>query len=602
MKKYYSILMAAVLVGLAACAKQEAQTDTPEDSPEIVAEDLVVFTATDGEAKTKSEIDGSTGKFTWNTTDRIAVHTTAGYKLSATADVDGEDAGLATFTVDKGGAAINGFALSPYTLVYDNTETVNPGSASQWGDGGGALVVNLPGTYTLADIAGDKSPIPAIAVNEDGDLHFKQLGALLRVTLNNLPPSTRSVTIDFNGKKVQGAFTISSPTPGTSQIATSATDGSDDTITINTPDISAWTDGQVVNIPVPIGEYTTITVTSWNAADGGGTATLTMTRYIKVVSGVASDWTPSRSGARKVIASLPVFTIDAGVRVQIAPANMYYDSSTSEWKMFDHAYDCTFGQVTAHLAQSHLVPTYHTTGMDPEDPDYEAAAALDEAELEARLLAIRSTANRDLFQWEEIKKVTFSGNDFAGHNDWRWGASFVRINNVYRGTTLFARIILDDDNGFPDLTLSRGNELYSPARTMGGTSGVFYFPDKWDDSLNTTTIQLKKNNDTCKYADGTEPSYTDYAALTDLLAPEITMEVFNQLLDAGAVFIPSSGLIYSNGYFSSVGVVGGTWTSTQNAKYEDRQNAFYHSVAGITRNGGVGKTQFRSIRLVRDIN
>ena len=86
-----------------------------------------------------------------------------------------------------------------------------------------------------------------------------------------------------------------------------------------------------------------------------------------------------------------------------------------------------------------------------------------------------------------------------------------------------------------------------------------------------------------------------------MLAPEITMEVFNQLLDAGAVFIPSSGLIYANGYFSSVGVVGGTWTSTQNATYEDRQNAFYHSVAVITRNGGVGKTQFRSIRLVRDI-
>lgn len=604
MKKYYIILMAAVLVGLAACAKQEAKFDTPADTPEIVAEDLVVFTATDGEAKTKSEIDGSTGKFTWNTTDRIAVHTTAGYKLSATADVDGEDAGLATFTVDKGGAAINGFALSPYTLVYDDLSTVNTESAAKWGNGGGDLVVNLPGTYTLADIAGDKSPIPAIAVNEDGDLHFKQLGALLRVTLNNLPPSTRSVTIDFNGKKVQGAFTISSPDPGNSQIETSAIGDADvhDIITINTPDISAWTDGQVVNIPVPIGTYTTITVTSWNAADGGGTATVTMTRYIKVVSGVASNWTPSRRGARKVIASMPVFTLDAGVRVQIAPANMYYDSSTSKWKMFDHAYDCTFGQVTTHLAQGHLVPTYHTTGMDPEDPDYEAAAALDEAELEARLLAIRSTANRDLFQWEEIKEVTFSGNDFAGHNDWRWGASFVRINNVYRGTTLFARIILDAKNGFPDLTLSRGNELYKPARTMGGTSGVFYFPDKWDDSLNTTTIQLKKNNSEYKYADGTEPDYTDYAALTDLLAPEITMEVFNQLLDAGAVFIPSSGLIYSNGYFSSAGVVGGTWTSTQNAKYEDRQNAFYHSVAGITRNGGVGKTQFRSIRLVRDIN
>lgn len=608
MKKYYIILMAAVLVGLAACAKQEAKFDTPADTPEIVAEDLVVFTATDGEAKTKSEIDGSTGKFTWNTTDRIAVHTTAGYKLSATADVDGEDAGLATFTVDKGGAAINGFALSPYTLVYDNTETVNPGSASQWGDGGGDLVVNLPGTYTLADIAGDKSPIPAIAVNEDGDLHFKQLGALLRVTLNNLPPSTRSVTIDFNGKKVQGAFTISSPTPGTSQIATSATDGSDDTITINTPDISAWTDGQVVNIPVPIGEYTTITVTSWNAADGGGTATLTMTRYIKVVSGVASDWTPSRSGARKVIASLPVFTISnspSTVKVQIAPANLIWTGSA--WALHTNAYDVTYGEVTTHL-DGRYYP--NTTGIDVnENPDgYAAAQALDDAGTATRIAALESNPKRDLFQVDEIMGVASFGT-LAGHNDWHVGADFQYMNKLGRGTTLFARVILDDDYGFPNLTLSKGNILYNPSHKMGGTPGVFYFPDNWDESLNTATIQSRRNNGSLAFADGGDkPWYADHVVQAGMVAPEITKAVFKQLLDAGAVFIPASGICYVSGYFSSVGVTGGTWTSTENS-YTDpgsglhtRQNCFYFAVSSSSYASGYGKTQYRSIRLVRDIN
>lgn len=595
MKKNYLLSAIAVCACLfTACNKENDATR--EDGVEENKEGVIThLRATGNENTSKGSIDGATGDFSWNVGDQIAVwdNTNGVYKVSAeltAGDIAGDNA---TFTfVDLGARA--DFAVSPASIVDADHHTAADFS------------ITLPGTYSLADVLGEKSPVPMIAVNDGDFLHFKQLGALLRVTLNNLPPSTKSVTIDFNGNKVWGSFPVASTvTPGSSYIVTAAASGVDagkDVITINIgEEAHGWLDGQDVNIPVPAGTYTNITVKTWSGLNGTGTATLTMTRPIKVASGIAGKWKPIRTSARKVIASLPVFTIDAGVRVQIAPANMYYDSSTSEWKMFDHAYDCTFGQVTAHLAQSHLVPTYHTTGMDPEDPDYEAAAALDEAELEARLLAIRSTANRDLFQWEEIKEVTFSGNDFAGHNDWRWGASFVRINNVYRGTTLFARIILDAKNGFPNLTLSRGNELYSPARTMGGTSGVFYFPDKWDDSLNTTTIQSKKNNGTCKYADGTEPSYTDYAALTDLLAPEITMEVFNQLLDAGAVFIPSSGLIYANGYFSSVGVVGGTWTSTQNATYEDRQNAFYHSVAGINRNGGVGKTQFRSIRLVRDI-
>lgn len=609
MKKYYSILMAAVLVGLAACAKQEAQTDTPEDSPEIVAEDLIVFTATDGEAKTKSAINGSTGKFTWSNTDRIAIHTTDGYKLSETAVVDGEDAGLATFTVDKEGADINGFALSPYTLVYDDLSTVNSESAISWGNGGGDLVVNLPGTYNLNDIVDSRSPIPAIAVNESGDLHFKQLGALLRVTLNNLPPSTRSVTIDFNGKKVQGAFTISSPEPGTSQIETSAIEEEDihDIITINTPMITEWCD-KVANIPVPIGTYTTITVTTWDDANGTGNATLTMTRYIKVVSGVASNWTPSRRGARKVIASMPVFSISnspSRVRVQIAPANLIWTGSA--WALHTNAYDVTYGEVTTHL-DGRYYP--NTTGIDAkENPDgYAAAQALDDEGTATRIDALKSNPKRDLFQVEEIMGVASFGT-LAGHNDWHVGADFQYMNNLGRGTTLFARVILDDDYGFPNLTLSKGNILYNPSHKMGGTPGVFYFPDNWDESLNTATIQSRRNSGSLAFADGGDkPWYADHVVQAGMVAPEITKAVFKQLLDAGAVFIPASGICYVSGYFSSVGVTGGTWTSTENS-YTDpesslhtRQNCFYFAVSSSSYASGYGKTQYRSIRLVRDIN
>ena len=617
MKKYYSILMAAVLVGLAACAKQEAKFDTPADTPEIVAEDLVVFTATDGEAKTKSEIDGSTGKFTWNTTDRIAVHTTAGYKLSATADVDGEDAGLATFTVDKGGAAINGFALSPYTLVYDDTETVNSGSAASWGEDDGDLVVNLPGTYTLADIAGDKSPIPAIAENEDGNLHFKQLGALLRVTLNNLPPSTQSVTIDFNDKKVWGAFTISSPEAGTSYIETASATGADaakDVITINIGGGEhGWLDGQVVNIPIPIGEYTTITVTSWDAADGAdgaGNATLTMTRYIKVVNGVASNWTPSRRGARKVTASLPAFSIseDRNTRVEIAASNVYKDSDG--WHFFTNPYDCILGNGTT----THVNGGITASSLNPEVDTKEK-----------RLGDSAAILPRDVFQWAEITGGTeYNTIDMGAITaaDWELCSDFSMLEGEARGATLYSRVILTADNGYPEITLTMmkpktgggytGSEFWESNKTIGGTSGVFFFPDNWPEDLNTETISDMKNATYQRCRSFTLIDDVNYSPEPNpyAIAGEITKDVFGQLLSAGAVFFPAHGYVTVNGWYSFLGRSIGLWCSKidhvndAGIKYplslesSDTKTGKSSTIA----TGGVSEIQFRSVRLVRDLN
>lgn len=611
MKKYYSILMAAVLVGLAACAKQEAKFDTPADTPEIVAEDLVVFTATDGEAKTKSEIDGSTGKFTWNTTDRIAVHTTAGYKLSATAVVDGEDAGLATFTVDKGGAAINGFALSPYTLVYDDTETVNSGSAASWGKDNGALVVNLPGTYTLADITGDKSPIPAIAENEDGDLHFKQLGALLRVTLNNLPPSTQSVTIDFNDKKVWGAFTISSPEAGTSYIETASATGADaakDVITINIGGGKhGWLDGQVVNIPIPIGEYTTITVTSWDAADGAdgdGNATLTMTRYIKVVNGVASNWTPSRRGARKVTASLPAFSIseDRNTRVEIAASNVYKDGEG--WHFFTNPYDCIVGYATAHVDGSRV----------PHDTSNEEIIA-------GLHTMLKALSPRDIFQWAEITDGTEGKTTDMGAittAGWKLCSDFSELTSDTRGTTRFARVILTSENEYPTINLvlrklNKAGTSYlvnrfresdeDPVKNIGGTSGAFFFPDNWPEDLNTATISYTKNEAKKSSRSFTILNDEDYSTTIreEVIATEITKEVFGQLLSAGAVFLPACGYGGPSTWYTNVGRSFSSWCS---CKTEGNPLVLTSSDADVKAVGciPVSEAQYRPARLVRDIN
>lgn len=595
MKKNYLLSALAVCACLFTACNKENDTTKEEGAEENKEGVITYLRATGNENTSKGSIDGATGDFSWNVGDQIAVwdNTNGVYKVSAeltAGDIAGDNATFAF--VDLGTRA--DFAISPASIVDAGHHTAADFS------------ITLPGTYSLADVLGEKSPVPMIAVNDGEFLHFKQLGALLRVTLNNLPPSTKSVTIDFNGKKVQGAFSVAaSVTPGTSTIVTSATEGTDDIITINIGDGHGWLNDQDVNIPVPTGTYTNITVKSWSGLNGTGTNTLTMTRPIKVASGIADVWKPIRTSARKVIASLPVFTIstEPDVRVQIAPANLIWTGSA--WALHENAYDATFGQITTHLVQNYYEAYTHASEYDEQkkidDPTgYAAAVAQDDAERIARNEALKNTVNRDLFQWEEVQGATPLGVSFgmlAGHNDWRLGASFANIRNASRGTTLSAKVILPAGE-FPDRTVtnrSNTNKLYNPRVTAGGTPGCFLFPDNWDDNLNTTTIA---NNTYAgkHYITNNDPP----TVIESLLATEITMTVFNQLLDAGAVFIPMTGLASVNGWFSSVGLVGGTWTSTSAS--ETSAKAFFPATGSISTNGSVGKTQYRSVRLVRDVN
>ena len=78
MKKYYVILAAFLLA--AACTQNGLIVDDPAEN-EVPAAGLVTYIQAFGEQNTKASIDGSTGDFTWNTSDQIAVYA-GGYKFS----------------------------------------------------------------------------------------------------------------------------------------------------------------------------------------------------------------------------------------------------------------------------------------------------------------------------------------------------------------------------------------------------------------------------------------------------------------------------------------------------------------------------------------
>ena len=161
-----------------------------------------------------------------------------------------------------------------------------------------------------------------IATNSPGaGLVFYQLCGLLRLTVNSIPPSTKRLEIDFNGKKVCGNFSIASPvTPVTSVIETEADtdhdvikifkEGPTEDVTLND---NKWLDDLVLNIPLPTGGYTSITVTAFNALSGGD-AVLTMTRLF--------GYTASNVYGTKQTFSFPVISISSSTRVLFSPGNL----------------------------------------------------------------------------------------------------------------------------------------------------------------------------------------------------------------------------------------------------------------------------------------
>ena len=160
-----------------------------------------------------------------------------------------------------------------------------------------------------------------IAANTpDGDLSFKHLCALLRVEVSNVPATTRRLVFVFNGNKVQGDFTLTDVAPGTSSIVTAAASGSNNIITVFTPDIDAIST-LTINLPLPTGTYDYITIGAYDRTEGG-LPIYTKSRLIKKSS--PGTWTSDRLSSRKISAALSqvAFSVSSTKKVIFAPGNL----------------------------------------------------------------------------------------------------------------------------------------------------------------------------------------------------------------------------------------------------------------------------------------
>ena len=274
---------------------------------------------------TKATISNTDASFKWSEGDNVAVHVSKDGIHKYVTTTRGADAAAASayFEVTyEEGYSRDAFAVYPSTIVSEN--------AANYGQSGQPLDVTLPSSYTLDQVSGETSPCPMIATNAPGTgWDFYQLCGLLRLTVNSIPPTTKRLEIDFNGNKVWGNFSITQTiTPGTSDIKT-ATGSENDVIKIfkegSTVDVTlnnnAWLDGLVLNIPIPTGDYTNITVTAYNSLSGGDAILVPLT--------LPFGYTASNQYGTKRTASFPVFSVSADKRVLFSPGNL--QASTSDY-------------------------------------------------------------------------------------------------------------------------------------------------------------------------------------------------------------------------------------------------------------------------------
>ena len=304
MKRYIAIL--TMVLAVAACKKQG-----PFEAPTGIGETL---TAHIGGPESKVSFDASTGKFAWSEpTDEIALHTSAGTYQNVTV----QPSGVFTF-LPEGSETRDGFAFYP--------SGVAGGTAA-------APVVTLPASYDIdAEGMGDWYPTPMIAVNDPAsdDLWFYHVGGALRLTLNSVPGGTAKLVICM-GKGITGSFDVADPETETPTIAPAA---AADELTYNfSSALEEDIDGLILNIPLPTGTYSQISVKALDDAS----AELASASFYK-------DWVFSRARARQVTFDLATsqvfephpFSVSSVKTVTFAPGNLQY---VSGWKFAEHQYD-----------------------------------------------------------------------------------------------------------------------------------------------------------------------------------------------------------------------------------------------------------------------
>lgn len=546
MKKINSfILFGAAVFTFAACSVDSQEEFTPKNNKPVY-ETLSVKVGTEPTTRVSLATDATTATF--ETGDMIAVWTEAGSFQPCAVDGSGK------ITVD-----ITSGVRSNYAVYYTGAAPTFESST---------LKITLPDTYAYADVSGDKNPVPMVAKNVGGDaedMKFYAVCGLARITLTGIPATATKLIASFS-HDVTGEFTVTNPGTTAPYISAAAKDTKNE-ITINLTPLTDYT-GAVINLPVPVGTGISIQIDAYNGSDNLQSQTL-----------VVDTWNAARAHGKKATC---IFTPSMASMI-LAPGNLYTDGSGNLLmadKYYEHIYknEGNFANDASWNINDRTHFNFNELYCLMKDE------ALD-----------RSKAYTNQGSFEDAEK-TFSGENWRvpTQADWtamttgaRPGATFTysdgRVTASTTGWKFVKAVVYNMSSA--GTSSQFGTDALDPNAAGPSTpsqAGLLIFPDNVEITL----------------AGGSEPNpdtKNKVDAANDALY--LSKYYFDDLIGQGCAFLPSVGR-QASGSFGQVGIGGYYWSSTQSNGSNGYWFLFNDSQVEM---GSSGKSIFRSVRLVRDL-
>lgn len=566
MKKVLYTLAALSFV-FVACNKQEIVPE--EDTSQEGELTTVTIKASNGDADTKAAISDGLA-FTWTAGDQIAVYTNTGKYVS-----DGLASGgskSAEFTVTLSGSR-EGFAVYPASV------------AKSWNRS--SLTLTLPSEYDLTKVSGTESPLPMIAANISEALSFYHVTGLLRLTITNIPTGTNKIKLDFNGKKVSGDFTISSPIASTSSInaAASETEG-DDIIWIT--DITGTAD-LTVNIPLPTGAtYSDLIVSAWDSED----------KALRGQVVAFNTYTPARAHGKKLSAALNLgaVSIASGKYAVFAPGNLQATISTVDgagtptaatWAFNTYQYGY-LGESQTSFSEGSTIDLFTWVGNSSAVTGLEAYGILD-----GKTKDYGNVGSETLKSDWGGNLISYKGNTYAS-GTWRTPTSYSNVDftNVGElqwllgpnlGTSISAN---PGTNCRASSTVNEVTNARYAFSSINGVKGLIIFPDNYTHPTSLSSHQIARINSAY------QSDWSDFSE-------DFSLEEWALIEAAGAIFLPCAGARDPGMSIGLVGTRGFYWAN------KGGPNDTYARYVLLNPNGGLNQSLPRyegfSVRLIRDL-
>lgn len=565
--------LSAVLIALAAlagCQQEPIGPETTAPDTDQVTEVIPVYMEgmadMDATLDTKLTIDGDDGTCAWSYNDVIALYaggTGAGYKRCAVVD------GAVRLSLATGQTRAN-YAIYPYASATGTAATPQ---------------VNYPATYDMAKISEDDyetyCPTPMVAVNNTGALRFFHVGALLRLHLTSIPTNVTQVLLTFKGKTVTGTFDVTD-TPGSITAKATSAGASNSTVTFT--NLSVTRSDLYLNVPLPLGDYSTLTEIGVKYTYSTPSATLEVSQAIK-------GWGEIEHGhGKKLTIDGVTITQNAGYTGQFGNSPIWLSPGLLIW---DSTLNGGQGGYTL------------TDGEDPFE-----------------LLNHCTTADKDVYYHQAVGTVNslkyrMDGNNTSGQN----------IQNPY---------IYVDGMTWKIPTSTEIQYLYKSSNsTLNGTTcsyfGVVVNLDGAKDADGNSYLGKGMTS-----ASGGAALNTNYQAGVVLLPRYVTIvlpgfsantitfnsstvinyQTLRKLLDGGCAFLPAAGSISGN-TLTNYGIEGRYWGSTSAGTYYStylfhnlyfNPNALYNKIYYTSQSksnysyyddSGNNVAYYRPVRLVR---